>query len=57
LFKRTDGSGTRAIRSPSAGQVRRELYRSAVESWRNYEAQLAPVLPILEPWVARLGYS
>jgi tetratricopeptide (TPR) repeat protein len=47
----------RTIRSPSAGQVRRDLYRSAVESWRNYEAQLAPVLPILEPWVKRFGYA
>jgi hypothetical protein len=46
----------RSIRSPSAGQVRRDLYRSAVESWRNYSAQLAPVLPILEPWVKRFGY-
>jgi hypothetical protein len=46
----------RSIRSPSAGQVRRDLYRSAVESWRNYSAQLAPILPILEPWVERFGY-
>jgi Tfp pilus assembly protein PilF len=47
----------RSIRSPSADQVRRSLYRSAVESWRNYQAQIAPVLPVLEPWVERFGYA
>lgn len=46
----------RSIRSPSASQVRRDLYRSAVESWRNYAPQMKPVLPILEPWAQRFGY-
>jgi len=46
----------RSIRSPSASQVRRDLYRSAVESWRNYAPQMAPTLPVLEPWVQRFGY-
>jgi len=47
---------SRSIRSPSASQVRRDLYRSAVESWRNYAPQMAPILPVLEPWVQRFGY-
>jgi len=47
---------SRAIRSPSASQVRRDLYRSAVESWRNYAPQMTPFLPVLEPWVQRFGY-
>jgi tetratricopeptide (TPR) repeat protein len=44
-------------RSASAAQVRRGLYREAVGQWRQYRDELAPVLPILAPWVARFGYS
>jgi Flp pilus assembly protein TadD len=47
---------SRSIRSPSANQVRRDLYRSSVESWRNYAPQMAAALPTLEPWVQRYGY-
>jgi tetratricopeptide (TPR) repeat protein len=43
-------------RSASAAQVRQALYRDAVGQWRHYREQLAPVLPILEPWVKRFGY-
>ena len=43
-------------RSASAGQVRRGLYSGAVGQWRRYRAELAPVLPILQPWVERFGY-
>lgn len=46
----------RAIRSPSAAQVRRELYSEGVGHWRNYRPQLAPILPVLRPWVDRFGY-
>jgi tetratricopeptide (TPR) repeat protein len=48
---------TQDIRSPSAPQVRRTLYRESIAQWRRYAAQLEPVRPILEPWVARFGYS
>ena len=44
-------------RSPSATQVERGLYRAGVGQWRHYREQLRPVQPILEPWVARFGYS
>jgi tetratricopeptide (TPR) repeat protein len=47
----------RAIATPSAVQVSRGLNREGIGHWRNYEAQLAPVLPILEPWVKRFGYA
>lgn len=43
-------------RSQSAAQVRRGLYRGATEQWRNYASELAPVFPILAPWIARFGY-
>lgn len=50
--------GVRAIhiRSVSAPQVREGLYTGAAGQWRRYERELAPVLPILQPWVERFGY-
>ncbi|HVV65716.1 MAG TPA: sulfotransferase, partial [Rhizomicrobium sp.] len=45
------------IRSPSAGQVQRPLYGEGVGQWRLYSQQLAPMLPILAPWVEKFGYS
>ncbi|MBV8593985.1 MAG: sulfotransferase, partial [Caulobacteraceae bacterium] len=46
----------REIRTPSADQVRRGLNASGVGHWRGYAAELAPVAPILAPWVAQFGY-
>ncbi|MGA7712327.1 MAG: sulfotransferase [Rhizomicrobium sp.] len=47
----------RTIRSTlSATQVRRQLYSEGVDQWRRYEKQLAPMLPILAPWVQKFGY-
>jgi tetratricopeptide (TPR) repeat protein len=47
---------TRGVRTASATQVRRGLYDGGGR-WRCYREQLAPVLPILAPWVARLGFA
>jgi hypothetical protein len=44
-------------KSASAEQVRRGLYKGATGQWRRYRKQLAPVLPILEPWVEHFGYG
>ncbi|HYI41794.1 MAG TPA: sulfotransferase [Allosphingosinicella sp.] len=46
----------RGVRTASATQVRRGLYDGGGR-WRRYEDQLAPVLPILDPWVERLGFQ
>jgi tetratricopeptide (TPR) repeat protein len=54
-FART--ARARAIRTPSAPQVRKGLYGSAAGHWRRYAAHLAPVRPILDPWVETLGYD
>ena len=40
----------------SARQVQRPLYSEGVGQWRNYSEQLAPILPILKPWVEKFGY-
>jgi Flp pilus assembly protein TadD len=45
------------INTPSYSQVAEPIYTRATERWRRYETQLAPVLPVLEPFVKRFGYS
>ena len=47
----------RSIRTPSANQVREGLNGEGVGQWRCYAQELAPVLPILEPWVRHWGYE
>jgi Tfp pilus assembly protein PilF len=46
----------RGVRTASATQVRRGLYDGGGR-WRRYEDRLAPVLPILAPWVERFGFE
>ncbi len=41
---------TGRVRTASAEQVRQSLFDGSGQ-WRNYAHKLAPVLPILEPWV------
>ena len=47
----------RAIATPSAVQVARGLNRAGVGAWRHYHEQMAPVLPVLQPWAAKFGYD
>jgi hypothetical protein len=42
--------------TPSTAQLSRGLDRSSIEQWRNYSAQLAPILPLLQPWIERFSY-
>ncbi|MBS0295017.1 MAG: sulfotransferase [Proteobacteria bacterium] len=49
-------SRERTIRTPSAKQVARGLYRGDGQ-WRRYEQELASVLPTLKPWLKRFGYE
>jgi len=46
----------RRINTPSYHQVAQPIYKSAQQRWRRYEQQLAPVMPVLEPFVKRFGY-
>ena len=50
-------AGRRVVRTPSAPQVRAGLNRQGLGRWRAYAAQLAPAMPILAPWIERLGYG
>ncbi len=43
----------RAIRTPSAEQVRQPIYQSGLEQWRNFEAHLGPLKEALGPVLDR----
>jgi len=45
------------INTPSYSQVVRPVNTEAIERWRRYERHFEAVLPILEPWIERWGYS
>jgi Flp pilus assembly protein TadD len=45
------------ISTPSYAQVTEGLHRKAVGRWEAYRDRFEPVLPILQPWIDRLGYS
>ncbi len=47
----------RYARTASYAQVTEKLYDRSRYRYRNYRAHLEPILPILEPVIARLGYS
>ena len=53
-FDRT--ARTRGVRTASATQVRKGLYDGGGR-WRRYAGQLAPALPILQPWVERFRFQ
>lgn len=46
----------RNVTTASVSQVRKGLYDGGGQ-WKLYEDRLAPVLPILEPWIEKFGYS
>jgi tetratricopeptide (TPR) repeat protein len=43
--------------TPSTAQLSQGLVTSATAQWRHYEPQLAAVLPTLNVWLERLGYT
>jgi tetratricopeptide (TPR) repeat protein len=45
------------IATPSSAQVARGLYSEGVGQWRDYAEHLAPIMPILAPWVEAFGYA
>jgi tetratricopeptide (TPR) repeat protein len=53
-FSRT--AAAREVRTVSAPQVRRGLFEGT-RQWERYREQLAPALPILEPWIRKFGYA
>ncbi|MDF7775090.1 sulfotransferase [Sphingomonas sp. AOB5] len=45
------------IGSPSYAQVAQPIYTRARGRWLRYREHMAPVLPILAPWIERMGYQ
>ena len=49
-FHETD----RAVKTASSEQVRKPIYSSSVNLWRNYEENLSDLIEILEPLINQL---
>jgi hypothetical protein len=47
----------RSVLTPSTAQLVKGLNTEGLGHWHRYREQLAPVLPVLEPWVKRFLYS
>jgi len=45
------------ISTPSYAQVVRPISASSVGRWQNYRSHFLPILPELNPWLERWGYS
>lgn len=45
------------VRTASYAQIREKLYTRATGRWRRYAEHLAPVMPILAPWIETMGYE
>ena len=48
---------SRGVATASASQLSRGLNSEGVGQWRRYARQLAPLAPLLQPWVERFGYD
>jgi hypothetical protein len=47
----------RQLYSPTYQDVRRPVYARSVGRWHAYEKHLAPILPALEPYCGKFGYT
>lgn len=47
---------TRGVSTASAAQVSKPLY-DGTRQWERYGAHIAPVVPILQPWIDRFGFD
>ena len=58
LVDHTGTAQTRGrVRTASYSQIGEPLYTRARFRWKRYAEQIAPIMPILEPWAKRLGYE
>jgi hypothetical protein len=45
------------IKTASYAQVVQPIYSQSAGRWTNYRKQLEPILPVLAPWIGKLGYA
>jgi tetratricopeptide (TPR) repeat protein len=57
LDNRASAARREHIGTASYSQVTEPIYRRSAGRWTRYRDQMAPVVPILAPWVERLGYE
>lgn len=57
VLRHTEHARGRAIRTPSYHQVRQPIYQHAKYRWTRYAQQLAPILPLLQPYIDYFGYG
>lgn len=57
LLDRKQRSERKAIRTPTYDDITKPITTRAVGRWKRYEAQLAPALDILAPYVEAFGYA
>jgi hypothetical protein len=57
LDHETTARGRGRIKTASYAQVAEPIYTRSAGRWENYRKHLEPVLPVLEPWVRKFGYS
>jgi hypothetical protein len=50
-------SRQKQLYSPTYQDVTRPIYKRSLARWRAYEKHLAPILPGLEPYCRRFGYT
>jgi len=57
MLDRKQRSERKAIRTPTYDDITKPITTRAVGRWKRYEAQLAPALDILAPYVEAFGYA
>jgi len=57
LDNRSSAAKRGHIRTASYAQVTEPIYRRSSGRWQRYRTQLAPIFPVIAPWVERMGYS
>ena len=57
LDNQTSAAQRGAVRTASYAQIGQPLYQRAVGRWERYRQQLEPVMPVLQPWIEKLGYE
>jgi hypothetical protein len=45
------------IKTASYAQVVEPIYTRSAGRWQHYRKHLEPILPVLQPWIEKFGYS
>ena len=48
---------TRGVATPGAARLTEGIDSAGIGRWREHAGEMAPVLPVLQPWIERFGYA